>query len=76
MGPEDDYEQDAMNFTNRKAPTSKQLTAHGVNGTDSRKADRLHISVLYTERRGNSLVGDLAVTNPSEKIFMVHKPVI
>lgn len=72
MGPEDDYEQDVMKCTDKKAPNLKQLIAHGVNGTEFGKADRLHTPVFYTDWKGNSGAGDLALTNPSEKIFMVH----
>lgn len=71
MGPENDYREDEVICTDKKAPTLTQLIAHGRNGTEYGRADAAHIPVFYTDWKNAALgaAGGLAGTNPSEKIL-------
>lgn len=71
VGPEDDYRQDVVKCTDKKAPTLAQLIAHGRNGTEYGKADAAHVPVFYTDWKNPVLgsAGGLAGTNPSERIL-------
>ena len=71
MGPEDDYTQDVVECTDKKAPTLTQLIAHGRNLTEFGKADKAHTPIFYTDWKNPALgaAGGLPGTNPSEKIL-------
>jgi hypothetical protein len=67
MGPEDDDGQDVVKCTDKLAPSLRQLTQHGRNGTEFGKADRYHTPVFYTGYTAAGMVagGAPAGVNPS-----------